>query len=431
MDTLLKQLQTLDLYLSRPIVLRQLFTFLGAILIAQLLSYVLLSAGKMVWSSWRHVKRYRNLGITLLEEMAFPLFCILFVRLGSYIFELQGWRADLIIKLTLLIWLFLGYRFLIALLYIIFDEDAMTVYHLRVLMPHFWIIIGAWLIQQFTFQSLPEVELLTIFENPITLGKLLTAIIGLYSLFSLAWATQDIIKKLVIPNIGTDPGVIHASLTIGSYLIIVIGLVIIFDTLGLNITTLTFITGGLSVGIGFGLQQIVANFISGILLLFERSLRPGDVIDVNGEMAIVDELSIRSTTVRTLDNVEVIVPNETFLTSFVKSYTKSNRFVRLLLTVGVSYDSNPNEVRDILLAVAEQHRQIESTPKPVVFFNEFAASSLDFKLGVWIHEPQLIPQVTSELHFMIWEAFSEHHIEIPFPQQDLHVRSGPWEDKNE
>jgi small-conductance mechanosensitive channel len=132
----------------------------------------------------------------------------------------------------------------------------------------------------------------------------------------------------------------------------------------------------------------VGNFISGILILFEQSLRPNDVLSINGSMAIVDDLNIRSTTVRTLDNVEVIVPNETFLTSAVTNDTKTNRLLRVLLTA--SYDSNPKEVRKILKKVAQEHPDVQKQPKAEVFLMEFADSSINFQLAVWLDDPTLI-----------------------------------------
>ena len=193
-------------------------------------------------------------------------------------------------------------------------------------------------------------------------------------------------------------------------------------------TTLALISGGLSVGIGFGLQEIVANFISGIVLLFEQSLRPGDVVSMENEMGIVKSLGIRATTVRTLDNVEVIVPNQAFLTSAVTTYTKSDRIVRVKIPVGVSFGSDPKEIREVLLTIARQHHLVQEKPEPAVRFIGFGDSSIDFQLEIWLDDPMLAMTIKSDLRFMIWKAFAKRNIEIPFPQRDLHLRSGvPWE----
>ncbi|MCB0187047.1 MAG: mechanosensitive ion channel, partial [Caldilineaceae bacterium] len=187
------------------------------------------------------------------------------------------------------------------------------------------------------------------------------------------------------------------------------------------------IGGGLSVGIGFGLQELVANFISGILLLFERTVRPGDMIEVSGQKGVVDKLRMRSTVIRTFDNTEIFVPNKNLLTSSFTAYTQTDRVVRRLLTVGVSYDSDPSQVRTILQDVANRHGLVLKKPEPLVFFLGFGASSLDFQLAVWVDDPLNAMRVASDLYFMIWNEFEKYEIEIPFPQQDLHLRSGPWD----
>ena len=181
-----------------------------------------------------------------------------------------------------------------------------------------------------------------------------------------------------------------------------------------------------SIGIGIGLQRIVANFISGIVLLFEQSLRPGDVIDINGEIGTVGRLNIRSTVVRTLNNVEVIVPNENFVIKQVTTYTKSNQNVRLLLPVGVSYDADPREVKRVVIEAATKHGLVLDDPEPMLLFRGYGNSSLDFDLAVWIDQPQRAMFVRSDLYYMVFDALGRHDIEIPFPQRDLNLKRG-WE----
>jgi small-conductance mechanosensitive channel len=175
------------------------------------------------------------------------------------------------------------------------------------------------------------------------------------------------------------------------------------------------------------LQELVANFISGILLLFERTVRPGDMIEVSGATGIVDKLRMRSTVIRTPDNTEIFVPNKNLLTSTFTAYTQTDRVVRRLLTVGVSYNSDPTEVRTILQDVAHRHGLVLKKPEPLVFFMGFGGSSLNFQLAVWVDDPMTGLRVSSDLYFMIWNEFEKYGIEIPFPQQDLHLRSGPWD----
>jgi small-conductance mechanosensitive channel len=168
------------------------------------------------------------------------------------------------------------------------------------------------------------------------------------------------------------------------------------------------------------------NFVSGLVLLFEQSLRPGDVVDVDGKLGIVENLSIRATTIRTRNNVEVIVPNGKFTTTEVKTFTGEDTVIRVLIPFGVAYNSNPEEVRDLAAETAAGHNLVQKNPSPVVRFRAFGNSSLDFELGIWIDQPQLQREIASDVYFMLFKAFRHQGITIPFPQRDLNLGKG-WE----
>jgi small-conductance mechanosensitive channel len=146
------------------------------------------------------------------------------------------------------------------------------------------------------------------------------------------------------------------------------------------------------------------------------------VIDINGEIGTVEQLNIRATVVRTRNNVEVIVPNEIFVTTQVKTYTKSTRETRILLPIGVSYNEDPKEVRRVVLETAVRHGLILKEPEPALLFRGFGDSSLNFDLAVWIDQPQHTMRVRSDLYYMIFETLKSHGIVIPFPQRDLHLK---------
>ncbi len=177
----------------------------------------------------------------------------------------------------------------------------------------------------------------------------------LYFLFTFDWPAQEIILRMIGPRSHVDTGTINATLTIGRYVVLSPAVLIIFREIGFDPTSLILIAGGLSVGIGFGMQLIISNFISGIALLFEQSLRPGDVVEVGGILDTVEKLRVRTTTVRTYDNVEMIIPNETFFTLAVTTYTHDSRITRVLLPVGASYGSDPQQVMNILKDAAQRH----------------------------------------------------------------------------
>jgi small-conductance mechanosensitive channel len=435
-QAILEQILKILAFLERPVVQWQLVAFTIATLVAWFLSDGLWHWVGHRFAAWFSVhlaereQRYWQRAVLFAKNLAFPILGLVTVQITISIFEAQGWRANLIAEWGTLFVFILYYRLLIALLYLILGEAFMHRYHYRLFAPLFGLFIGYQVLNylRINIEQLSEIVLLEPFGNPILVGTLVTALVALYFLFVISRAIQDFLQDVIVPRTKADPNVVNAALTIGRYLVIGGAIVIVAAALGADLTTLALISGGLSVGIGFGLQEIVANFISGVVLLFEQSLRPGDVVSVENEMGTVKTLGIRATTVRTLDNVEVVVPNQAFLTSAVTTYTKTDRVVRVKIPVGVSYNSDPDQVHEILLAVARQDPLVQEEPEPVVRFIGFGDSSIDFRLDVWIDDPMLMLRIKSDLHFKIWQAFAEHNVEIPFPQRDLHLRSGvPWE----
>ncbi len=195
------------------------------------------------------------------------------------------------------------------------------------------------------------------------------------------------------------------------------------NVLGVSLTSLTVVAGGLSVGIGFGMQTIFNNFVSGLILLFGRSIQQGDIIQIGDLWCTVRTINIRSTIVETFDNASLIIPNSDLVTSQVTNWTKNNQTIRRDVLVGVAYGSDTERVRTTLLAIAEEHPDVLRRPKPIVLFNEFGASSLDFILRVWINDIDNSLSTLSDLRFAVDNAFRKEGIEIAFPQLDLHIRS--------
>ena len=222
-----------------------------------------------------------------------------------------------------------------------------------------------------------------------------------------------------------EPGVRQAVGTIFQYLFVLTGLLIILSTAGIDLTTLNVLAGAVGIGVGFGLQTIANNFISGLIILFERPIKVGDRIQVGETTGDVVRIGARATTIKTNDNIEIIVPNSEFISTRVINWSHSDREVRLHIPVGVSYSSNPEHVRDLLLEVATSHHGVLGNPPPDVIFTEFGDSSLNFDLRVWTSDFITKPRtLRSDLNFAIRKRFTENGIEIPFPQRDIHVRSG-------
>lgn len=257
----------------------------------------------------------------------------------------------------------------------------------------------------------------------ISVGLILAAIGILYGSFFISWALQRLLTEQVFARGEADPGVRFAVTRLIHYVVIIIGFFIALMALGLDMTKITIIFGALSVGIGFGLQSIVNNFVSGIIMLFERPVKVGDYIELNGQWAEIRKIGLRSTVVETFDRSEIVVPNSNLISNEVTNWTLSNRSIRLTIPVGVAYGSDVSLVLKTLLECALSNPMLMRNPKPQVLFLSFGESTLDFVLRVWIWNVDDMLPIRSELHQEIDRRFREAEIEIAFPQQDLHLRS--------
>ncbi|MFC1511821.1 mechanosensitive ion channel family protein [Candidatus Latescibacterota bacterium] len=231
------------------------------------------------------------------------------------------------------------------------------------------------------------------------------------------------LKKKVFTRYNIKVGTQESISRLIHYFLIILGVFITLDYLGINMTTLAALSAVLMVGIGFGLQNITSNFISGLILLFERPIQVGDLIEVSNIFGTVSAINARSTTVTTIDNSTIIVPNSQFISESLTNWSYQDPRIRLHIQVGVSYGADIELVRETLLALGKAHSDVLKEPKPIVYFNEFGDSSLNFDLIVWIEKPLYKFQIRSDLNFATIHAFREKGIEIPFPQRDLHVRS--------
>ncbi len=266
--------------------------------------------------------------------------------------------------------------------------------------------------------------LFTFGDNPVTIWMLLYFLLLLVFLF---FGTKILKRWFVYKLLGRtslDVGVRHAIGTIFRYVLIVIGFMLILQFLGVDLSGFTIIASALGVGVGFGLQNITNNFVSGIIILFERPIKIGDRIEVGEVTGDVIKISMRSTTILTNDNISIIVPNSDFISTTVVNWSYTDRNVRFNFPVGVSYKSDPETVKNILLEVAEKNEGVLKDPPPDVLLNDYGDSSINFTLRVWtstyITKPILLK---SQLYYSAFEMFKERGIEIPFPQRDIHVKN--------
>jgi small-conductance mechanosensitive channel len=205
--------------------------------------------------------------------------------------------------------------------------------------------------------------------------------------------------------------------------LISVGIFLAVSAIGMPLNQLTIIISAFSVGIGFGLQNIVNNFVSGIVLLFERPVQIGDTVEVNNLIGTVKSMGIRSSNIRTFDGAEVIVPNANLISSEVINWTLSDKKRRIEIISGVAYGSDVYHVKEILLGILNHHPDILKEPEPLVLFNDLGESSLDFRLLFWTDNYDKWIIIKSEVIFKIHDALKEAKITIPFPQRDLHIKT--------
>ena len=259
----------------------------------------------------------------------------------------------------------------------------------------------------------------------VTIGSILLLLILFASVIIIERIVQKQLIRRFLSRTKLQPSLQFGLSRIIGYTLIAVGFYVAFQLVGVDLSSLAIIAASLGVGIGFGLQNIINNLVSGIIILAERPISIGDRIEVAGVAGRVTKIQLRSTTVVTNDNITMIVPNADFISNTVTNWSHGDPKVRIRVPVGVAYGSDLKLLQRLLLEAAAEHPKALRDPSPVVLFNEFGDNSLNFELGVWTQEMTATPiHFTSEMNFIIDQKLRENDIEIPFPQRDLHVRSG-------
>ncbi|WP_373500375.1 mechanosensitive ion channel domain-containing protein [Desulfococcus sp.] len=232
----------------------------------------------------------------------------------------------------------------------------------------------------------------------------------------------NIFQEKFMGDSGMDAGLKSSITVITIYVIWFLGFLMVLNILGFDSQSMAVALGGLGIGLGFGLQAIFNNFLSGIILLFERPIQVGDIIEVGGVLGEVKKINVRATLIQTYDNASLLIPNSEFISGQVTNWSFKDFRVRRSINIGVAYGSDVERVREILLEIADAIQDVYKYPKPVVLFTDFADSALLFQLRVWTHVDKGIA-VETTIRFAIDREFRANQIEIPFPQQDVHIRS--------
>ena len=346
-------------------------------------------------------------------QVVLPLLTLALLTAAYLLFGGGGLYNGLLLDLTLLAGLFLVYRLAMGLAYMVGNEAAVTYYRTRLFGPVFAMaVILIALDAVVNLDTLAGATIVPLEDNWLTLGGVFLATFGFY-----VWVmVVSLIKSLILAVAGRDReanrGSLDAILTLVQYGLIAIGLFAVFHVLQLNTATIAAITGGLAIGVGLALQDVLKNFLGGIIVLFEGSVRPGDWIEIAGTEGEIEKLSIRFTTVRTLDDVEYIVPNQDWFSGTVKTFTRTNRFVRARVPIGVSNGTDPHLVQQMLVETARQHPDVMAEPPPAAPLVEFKASMMSFVLLAWVEDARIKDRVVAELRLLVWDALQARGIKL-------------------
>jgi potassium efflux system protein len=257
----------------------------------------------------------------------------------------------------------------------------------------------------------------------VTLAARALAIIIAAATFILAKNIPGLLEITILQRLPLDTGGRYAFTTLVRYAIIVVGTVLAFNAIGIGWSKVQWLVAAMTVGLGFGLQEIFANFISGLMLLFERPIRIGDTVTVGDVSGTVARIRIRATTITGWDRKELVIPNKEFVTGQVINWTLSDSTLRIILPVGIAYGSDTELAREVLRRIAKEHPNVLATPEPQVLFMGFGENSLDFELRVFVGKIEHYLATRDAINNTIDQEFRKAGIEIAFPQRDLHLRS--------
>jgi small-conductance mechanosensitive channel len=295
------------------------------------------------------------------------------------------------------------------------------------------VALAAWLVAALDITGLLTPTAAALDSAAITVGTMRLSLLllakGVLIIGFLLWialALTRVIGARIEHLAGLSPSVQTLTRNLLKIALVFLALLIGLNAVGIDLTAFTVFSGAIGVGLGFGLQKIVSNFVSGIILLSERSIKPGDVIEVGHTYGYVTSLGARYTSVRGRDGKEYLIPNETLITNEVINWSYTNRFVRLDLAFGVAYGTDLRLVRRLAIEAADATERVLEAPPPLCHVTEFGDSGINLVLRFWIEDPANgVTNVKGDVFLGLWDKFVEHHIDVPFPQRDIHVRDMP------
>ena len=357
--------------------------------------------------------------LVALGAAAFPLAVFLLGTGSAGALRASNRPADFLTWIIPVFGLWALYRFVGTLMDLNMKPERARVWHLQILRPLIFLLI--FLQVTGLLDDVLNLRLSTSRDALLTLQSVLLGVIVLAFFLFVNRVARRLLGETLLPRAGVEPAVNQVITTFTGYAIVVAGFMLSLSVMGVNLTALTVIIGGLSVGLGFGLQELINNFVSGFILLTERSLAPGDVIEVDGNVGTVQKIGLRTMQITTPDDVELIIPNGHLLGSTVTSFTHNSPEMRVHIGVSAGAETNPRDVQATLLEAAK-HPEVLEKPGPVALLAELEGQTIRYDLEFWIARPMRGPYISSDVRLRIWELFSERGIEMDVPQDILVLR---------
>ena len=273
------------------------------------------------------------------------------------------------------------------------------------------------------FSTFWNYEITSVDDRPVTVSKVVRGTLLLLMGFCFARIFSRLLGKRILPRLGMTQGAAVAFQSIAFYLLLTCFAFVALEVINLPLTVFAFMGGAIAIGVGFGSQNVLNNFISGLILLAERPVRAGDLVDIQGLNGTIEHIGARSTRVKTGSNVEIIVPNSTFLENNVTNWTLSDTRIRTVVRVGVAYGSPVKKVSELLRHAVLAHEDVLDQPEPIILFKDFGDNSLMFEAHFWLHMRTLMQgeRVASDIRMEVDQLFADAGITISFPQRDVHL----------
>lgn len=368
----------------------------------------------------------RGLALKTLQRILFPISMLLGVFAGRALLRHWDYPVDLLNLAVPLLTSLATIRIVVYFLRKTFRPGPAVKAWENLIATSVWIVVAlhllGWLPAVLEALDGVAMQVGSVRVSLLETGKL---ILSLAVLWILALWLARLIENRVTRSPHINPSMQVALVKLSKFLLLVVAFIAALEAVGIDLTALAVFGGAVGVGLGFGLQRIASNFISGFIVLFDRSIRPGDVITIGDTFGWVQELRARYVVVRDRDGVERLIPNETLITTEVINWSYTDPNVRLKIPVSVSYDDDPEQALALMMAAAKANPRVLDDPAPATRLMRFGDNGIELELRVWILDPQQgLASVRSDINLAIWHAFKAAGITIPYPQRDLHIRSG-------